>query len=46
MAHSFLNSHDENLAENKVFSGFWESHTLAVMFLMVSVAAQKENSGS
>lgn len=41
-----LNFHGENLAENQVFSGFWELHRAAVTVLMVLGATQKEKSGS
>lgn len=41
-----LNVHCENLAENRVFSGFWKLHRAAVTVLVVSGATQKEKSGS
>lgn len=39
-----LNVHAENLAENKVFSGFWELHRAAVTVLVVSVATTRRKS--
>lgn len=38
-----LNVHAENLAEDKVFSGFWELHRAAVTVLVVPGATQKKS---